>query len=166
MAVKAIADIYKIQISDAAVFLRNNPLFGNEIHIDEELINLEEMIRTYWQSDLAFKKKYPALHRHLATERYESLKHTIGLIVRMIGGKPLPFEYSKSDCDYALRRLARLTVFELQATGIKVDKRLLQKFQPFLSVRQRWQTGDNILPGTYGRIVGRVRIAPSINLAV
>ncbi len=137
IALKAVADIYNIKISEASQYLRKNPLLGHEIHIDEELANLEEAVFNYWSAEKSFKQKYPKLHQHLASERSAALNHSIGLIMRMIKGQKLPFPYTQADATFALRKLTGVAMYEVQAAGHTLDEKTLRKIRPLMNWRQR-----------------------------
>lgn len=135
-ALKAIADVYHIELHEAAQYRRQNPLIGDEIQIEQELVNLEEAMQAYWSARGAFTK-YPQIHQHLAIERHQALKHCIGLLVRMLKQEPLRHPYEQKDIALALRRLARLVCDELKAAGREMDRKTVHVLAPLLSWRQR-----------------------------
>src|SRR5687767_2020329 len=83
VALKAISQLTRIDVQEAAQTVRRNPLLDEEIHIDEELINLEEAFNIYKTAGKDLRN-YPHVRKHMMREQYFILKHTIGLVCRMM----------------------------------------------------------------------------------
>jgi len=66
-ALTAVASVANVDIRRAALSTRRQPLFNEEIHIEEELINLEEAIKHYHLAAQTLKK-YPEMRRHTLKE--------------------------------------------------------------------------------------------------
>ncbi len=136
----AVAKMANVNIQEAAGIVRRNPLLGEEIHIDEELINLEEAVAaTRASEDL---HEYPVVRQHLIRDQRQMLKHCIGQIARMIHGRRLPRQYSQQDTIQALTRLIRLLVDEKLQRGKQIERSTLQIVEPFLSLSQRRNLGE------------------------
>lgn len=155
-AVKAIADIYKIELNDAARYVRRNPLLGEEIPIYQELANLEEAMQSYWSAHKSFEQ-FPKVHQHLATERHQALKHCIGLIVRMIRHEKLAQPYDQKDIALAVKRLARLVCDELAAAGREMDRKTKHVLYPLLTWRQRLEKRSGRLTAPLVRVTSSNR---------
>jgi hypothetical protein len=140
-ALRALAKLTQIDLVTAVKSKRHNPILDSEIHIEEELINLQESVDSLHTAGDALRD-YPKMYSHISREKRAILKHCIGLIARMVYGKELPRPYDKEDVDYAIRKLIRVVMLEAQRTGRKIDDATLAKFRPFLSVRQRVQMRD------------------------
>lgn len=136
IALKAAAQLADINIRSAATTVRHNALFDEEIHIEEELINLEEVLaaRTVAQGSLS---SYPKVRRHMMQERKEVMEHCVGLIIRMLQGKRLPRRYSEKDTEYALTRLVRMIVDEARRIEKEIDQDVMDVIRPFLSFKQK-----------------------------
>ncbi|MDB5185731.1 MAG: hypothetical protein JWL85_254 [Candidatus Saccharibacteria bacterium] len=115
-AILAVAKLANVQISEAIKANRQHPLFGNEIDIKEELINLEEAIRVH-HIGAASLKKYPTIEKHVMKEREQILVHCIGLVSRMLRGRKLDFDYTEEDIAYATKKLVRLIVKDAEKFG-------------------------------------------------
>lgn len=135
-ALRAIARLAHIDIASAVQTTRHNPILDSEVHIEEELINLQESLDSYYAAGDTIHK-YPQMYQHLAQERRQILKHCLGLIVRMMHGKRLPRPYHKEDVDYAVKRLVQLVVEEARRAGKRLDQKTVEIFRPYLTVRQR-----------------------------
>jgi hypothetical protein len=144
LALKGVAKVTHINIQTAVRTVRQNPLIESEIHIDEELINLKESLDAYHAAG-ATLKDYPSIRAHILHERRTIMQHCIGLVVRMLYGKRLPHDYNENDIDYAVRRLVRLVVIDARRAGLRIDRDIMEVFQPFLTVRQRIRM--RVLPG-------------------
>lgn len=136
LALKAAAQLADINIRSAATTVRHNPLFDEEIHIEEELIHLEEVLagRAVVADSL---KRYPKVRRHMMAERKEVMEHCVGLIIRMLQGRRLPRRYSEKDTEYAVTKLIRLIVDEARRIEKEIDEDIMAVIKPFLSWRQR-----------------------------
>jgi hypothetical protein len=138
---KAVANLTQVDIKDAAVFTRKHPLWQEEIHIEEELINLEEAFATGAAAGESLRH-YPQMRIPLIKEQRAVLRHCIGLIERMTTGKELPREYGEDDIKFAIVKLIRLIVNEALRVGKSIDEEVLQAIRPYLSLRQRWHLGQ------------------------
>lgn len=136
LALKAIAKLTQIDIQAAAKTTRYNPILDSEIHIDEELINLQESIDTYHTAGDTLQK-YPKVRAHILRERCTILKHCIGLIERMLRGRKLTHTYSPEDIDYAVRRLISLIVADARRADQRIDDEIMEVLRPFMTLRQR-----------------------------
>lgn len=136
IALKAAAQLADINIRSAVTTVRHNPLFDEEIHIEEELINLEEVLATRTVAENSLTK-YPKVRRHMMQERKEVLEHCVGLIIRMLQGRRLPRRYSEKDTEYAITKLVRLIVDEARRIEKEIDEDVMDIIRPFLSWRQR-----------------------------
>ncbi len=132
----AVARLTRIDPVVAVKSRRHNPILDSEIHIEEELINLKESIESYTAAGETLQQ-YPKMHAYIAREKRAILKHCIGLTVRMLHGRSLPRPYDRQDMEFAVRRLVQLIVFEARAQGQRLDDELMNRFRPFLTVRQR-----------------------------
>ncbi|HVS59007.1 MAG TPA: hypothetical protein VHD60_04740 [Candidatus Saccharimonadales bacterium] len=141
VALRAVARLAHINVYDAYTVVRHNPLLGEEIHIEEELINLEELIKTYHMGGGSLNR-YPSMKQHILREKRLVLKHCIGLIIRMLQGKRLPRSYTSVDIKHAIRRLVRLVIEDAQKAHIRLDDEVLHGVQPLLSWRQRYAYWD------------------------
>lgn len=135
-ALKAVAKLSHIDLVAAIRTTRHNPILDSEIHIEEELINLQESLDSYYAAGDTLQK-YPKIYKHVVQEKQVIMQHCIGLVVRMMHGKQLPRTYSKQDIDYAIKRLVQMVVEETYRTGRRIDADVLDIFKPFLTVRQR-----------------------------
>lgn len=134
-AIKAVAQLTHVDIPTAVHVIRRHPLLEDEIHIEEELINLEESVVAYHGADSLHN--YPLLAEHILQEKRIILKHCVGLVVRMLYQKRLPQQYNRDDVDHAVRKLVRLCVEDARRTGKRIDIEVLRKLWPLLSMRQR-----------------------------
>lgn len=141
LVLKAVARLTHVDIRDAVSIVRKNPILGDEIHIEEELINLEEAISTYHLAGSSLDA-YPDMKQHLLREKRLVLKHCIGLIARMIQGKELPRAYTVVDVNNAVRRLVRLVVRDAERANIRIDDEVMRVMHPLLSFRQRFAYWD------------------------
>jgi hypothetical protein len=132
----AAAQLTRIDPVIAVKSRRHNPILDTEIHIEEELINLKESIESYNAAGETLRQ-YPKMDAHISREKRAILKHCIGLTVRMLHGRALPRPYTRSDIEYAVRKLVQLIVFEAKAQDKKLDDEVLARFRPYLTVRQR-----------------------------
>jgi hypothetical protein len=134
--IRAIARLTHIDPVLAMRSKRHNPILDSEIHIEEELINLQESIESLVSAGDTIKE-YPKVYSYISREKRAITKHCIGLVVRMLHGRALPRPYTKDDIDFALRRLVQLIVCEAERAGKRIDDDLMAVFRPFLTVRQR-----------------------------
>jgi hypothetical protein len=140
-ALKTIAKLSHVNVREAVNAVRKNPLLGDEIHIDEELINLEEAMHSY---RLATENliHYPTIKAHLHREKRDILKHCFGLIIRMVYNKRLPHAYDINDTRRAIRRLVQLVVEDMRRSKMQIDQTSVDILFPLLNVRQRLQYGN------------------------
>jgi hypothetical protein len=136
LAVKAIARMSRIDIDAATKTVRENPILDSEIHIEEELINLKETLDSYYAAGGTLRR-YPKIRLHVLRERRVILQHCIGLVERMLRGRKLPYPYTATDIDHAVRRLVQLMVEDARRTGRRIDSDIMEIFRPFMTVRQR-----------------------------
>lgn len=136
LALRAIARLAQIDIGSAAVTIRQNPILESEIHIEEELINLQESLDTYYTAGDTLRS-YPKIRTYFLLERDAILRHCIGLTVRMLRGRRLPYSYNAADIDHAIRRMIQLIVEDCRRTGRRIDHDMMEIFKPFMTVRQR-----------------------------
>ena len=136
-ALRAIARLTHINLRQAAMVVRHNPLLGDEIHIEQELVNLEEAIKTYQMAGETLNQ-YPEMRAQMIHEKRIILKHCIGLVLRMIHGNRLPRPYSEDDTHTATKRLVQLVVSDIHRNGVAIDGELLTAVRPFVSWRTRW----------------------------
>lgn len=135
-ALRAVAKVSQIDLVTAVKSKRHNPILDAEIHIEEELINLQESVASLAAAGDTVHR-YPKMYSYIAREKRAILKHCIGLVARMVHGKNLPQPYTKADIDHALRKLVQLIVLESKRAGRQLDERTMATFRPFLTVRQR-----------------------------
>lgn len=135
-ALKAVSRLTRIDLITAVRTKRHNPILDSEIHIGEELINLQESLDSYYAAGETLQQ-YPKVRSHIAREKQVILKHCIGLIVRMMHGRALPYAYSQKDIEYSVRKLVQLVFEEARRTGKRIDDETIEIFKPFLSLRQR-----------------------------
>jgi hypothetical protein len=140
-ALMAMAKLANVNLMQAESIVRQNPILGEEIYIEEELINLEESLATSRAAEESLKN-YPKLHYHIVREQRLMLKHCFGQLIRMSKGKRLPRKYSDKDTQYALSKLIQLLVNEALTGGKYIDKEILATIRPFLTVRQRRILGE------------------------
>jgi hypothetical protein len=136
LALKAIAKLTRIDIRSAEQTTRQNPILESEIHIEEELINLQESLDTYYTAGDTLRS-YPKIRSHFLQERESILKHCIGLVERMLHGRKLPYSYTAGDVDHAIKRLVQMVVEDSRRTGRRIDRDIMDIFLPFMTVRQR-----------------------------
>ncbi len=135
-ALKAVSRLTRIDLVSAARTKRHNPILDSEIHIEEELINLQESLDSFYAAGETLEQ-YPKVRSHIAREKRAITKHCIGMIVRMMHGRALPHPYTQQDIQFALQKLVQLVVDEACRTGKRIDRDMMEVFRPFLSVRQR-----------------------------
>jgi hypothetical protein len=135
-ALHAIADLTRVNVKDATKFTRKHPLWGEEIHIEEELINLEEAFASA-ASATASLREYPKMRAPMIKEQRAIIVHCVGMIARMTKGTQLPREYSQQDVQLAITKLVRLIVQEAIRVGKKIDDVILEAIKPYLSFGQR-----------------------------
>jgi hypothetical protein len=140
-ALRAIARLTHINLKQAAMMVRQNPLLGDEIHIEQELVNLEEAIKTYQMAGETLDH-YPEMRAQMIHEKRLILKHCIGLVLRMIHGNRLPHPYSEDDTQTATKRLVQLVVSDVHRNGVVIDGELLTAIRPFVSWRMRWSLAE------------------------
>ncbi len=140
-ALKAVSRLTRIDLVSAARTKRHNPILDSEIHIEEELINLQESLDSFYAAGDTLKQ-YPKIRQHITKEKRAITKHCIGMIVRMMHGRSLPHSYSQKDMEAALQKLVQLVVEEARRTGKRIDEDMIEVFRPFLSVRQRVEMGE------------------------
>jgi len=136
IALRAVARLTHINLGQATMVVRHNPLLGDEIHIEEELINLEEAINTYRMASGTLDQ-YPQMRIQLIREKRLILKHCLGLVVRMIHGNSLPREYNESDTSRAAKRLVQLVVADILRSGVAIEDEILDAVKPCISWRTR-----------------------------
>lgn len=136
LALKAAAKLANINVTEAAKTVRQHPLLNEEIHVEEELINLQEAFSSN-EITADTLANYPKMRRHIVAEQREILKHTIGLIHRMIDKKRLPRQYSEADVQFSLKKLIQLLVSETQRVNREIDEDIMDIIKPFMSWRQR-----------------------------
>jgi len=150
-ALKAVARVVSVDINQAMKFSRRQPLFNEEIHIEEELINLEEAIKSF---HIAYPtlKKYPHMRRNAIRERRQIITHRIGMAARMLRGRPLPRDYTERDTEFVIHKLVNLVVGDAQAVGYRIDDYSFEKMKPHLSFRLKFATGSlSLNPSPYLR---------------
>lgn len=140
-ALAAMAKLANVNLVQAESIVRQNPILGEEIYIEEELINLEESLATSRAAEESLKN-YPKLHHHIVREQRLMLKHCFGQLIRMSQGRRLPRKYSDKDTQYALGKLIQLLVNEALSGGKYIDDEILTTIKPFLTVRQRRILGE------------------------
>lgn len=138
---KAVAQFANTDLETAVASTRTHPLWEEEIHIEEELINLQEAFETHAAADQSLAR-YPQMRRYLLREQRNILRHCIGLIARMQKGRRLPRQYDQQDTEYALTKLIRLLVGEALRVNKQIDDEILEILSPFLTLRQRLQLGE------------------------
>ncbi|HEX8181988.1 MAG TPA: hypothetical protein VF575_00125 [Candidatus Saccharimonadales bacterium] len=136
LALKAIARLGRIDMASAKRIKRQNPLLETEIHIEEELLNLQESLDTYHTAGDTLRS-YPTMQSHFLREKESILQHCVGLVARMLGGRKLPYSYTAKDADRAVRRLIQLLVEDARRSGRRIDNDIMEIFVPFMTVRQR-----------------------------
>lgn len=134
--VRAIARLTHIDPVAATRSKRHNPILDSEIHIEEELINLQESLDSLATAGDTLKE-YPKVYSYISREKRAIMKHCLGLVIRMLHGRTLPRAYTKDDIDFAMKRLVQLIVLEAERAGKRIDEDLMAVFRPFLTVRQR-----------------------------
>lgn len=145
LALQAAAKVADITMAEAARTVRKHPLLEEEIHISEELINLEESLQTHGVGSEVLKS-YPKLQRHIQAEQKQIIKHSIGLIDRMLHQRRLPRHYTRHDTEYSLKKLIRLIVAEAQLVNKEIDDDVMKLLRPFLTRRQRFASGERPAP--------------------
>jgi len=140
-ALHAVAKLANINLGQAEKVVREHPILGEEIHIDEELINLEESLASNRAANHSLKE-YPKLYRHIVREQRQMLKHCFGQLTRMMQGRRLPRKYSDKDTEYALGKLIQILIGEALRIGKPIDSETLNVVKPFLTLRQRKELGE------------------------
>jgi len=148
-AVTAVARLTRINLHEAVVVQRKSPVLGEEIHIEEELINLAEAVKVYRLALPTFKQ-YPNLRPHLHQEKRLILKHCLGLIVRMLMGKQLPRRYTAEDISESIKKLVRIIVEDIRRSGYKFDAETRRVFEPFLGTKLKLMLSDQ----RWSRLIG------------
>lgn len=149
-ALKAVAVLAHVDIPSATRVVRRHPLFDDEIHIEEELINYQEAVEAYHAMNTL--QDYPDIRAHVAQEKRLILKHCVGMVVRMMYRKKLPQQYTTEDTDFATKKLLRLVIEDSYKEGKRIDPRILNSIWPMITWRQRFQLRDR------GRlVVGKLR---------
>jgi hypothetical protein len=133
---RTVAKVAQIELVTAVKSKRHNPILDAEIHIEEELINLQESVASLAAAGDTVHR-YPKMYSYIAREKRAILKHCIGLVTRMVYGKNLPRPYTRADVDHALRKLVQLIVLEAKRAGRQLDDDIMATLRPFLTVRQR-----------------------------
>jgi hypothetical protein len=160
-ALEAIAKITDIDIEQAAAMCRRHPLFDEEIHIEEELINLEEAVKAYTVAiESKALKHYPHLRRHLLVDCRLTLVHTIGLVVRMLRKQDLPRKYSEDDIKFAIHKIVRLVIADARRTNRRLNDEIINATRPFMSLKQQliFRQEHSLNPLGYIRILQRLMI--------
>ena len=137
VALKAVASVANINIGQATQITRRQPLFDEEIHIEEELINLEEAIDSYHLAAPTLKE-YPDMRRQALRERRAILTHCVGLIARMLHKQPLPREYTPADTQFAIQKLVRLLVKDARKVGYQLNNKQLEAMRPYMNWQQQF----------------------------
>lgn len=137
-ALVAMARLANVNLVQAQSIIRNNPILGEEIYVEEELINLEESLAGSRAAEYSLRG-YPKMHRDIVREQRLMLKHCFGQIVRMLQGRRLPRQYSDKDTQYALSKLIQLLIDEALRAGKHIDDEILTTIKPFLTIRQRYE---------------------------
>lgn len=155
-ALVKLAQLSAVDMKRATASSRRHPLWDEEIHIEEELINLDESLTTHRVAEDTLRE-YPSMYKHLLKEQRAILNHCVGLIARMIKGDNLPRSYSEADTTYALTRLTRLIVAEALRVGRQIDEEVLEALKPFLSLQQRLQLREwgSFSPRIYAQLFYR-----------
>jgi hypothetical protein len=152
-ALRAVAQLAHIDIASSIRVVRRHPLFDDEIHIEEELINYQEAMQAYHAMNTL--QEYPEIRAHVAQEKRLILKHCVGLLVRMMYRKRLPRHYTEEDTQFATKKLLRLVVEDSYRAGKQIDSRILNSIWPMITWRQRIRLSERSK-----LLLGRVR--PSI----
>lgn len=135
-ALREVARLTRIDLLSAVRTKRHNPILDSEIHIEEELINLQESLDSMYAAGDTLEA-YPQIKSHISREKNHITKHCMGMILRMMHGRSLPHPYTQEDIEFAVRKLVQLVVDEARRTGKRIDDDMMEVFKPFLSVRQR-----------------------------
>jgi len=136
-AIIALAKLTHVNLAQAMTVIRHNPLLGDEIHIEEELINLEEAIHTFRMAGETLDD-YPDMKQQLLHERRLILKHCFGLVLRMLQGKQLPRTYTPQDTQAAVRKLIKLIVVDIHRSHVVIDENILASLRPFVAWHVRF----------------------------
>jgi hypothetical protein len=140
-ALTALADLVRVNITDASKATRQHGLWEEELHIEEELINLEEAFATNIAAQQSLRD-YPAMRLNLIREQRAILTHCIGLLARMTQGTRLPRSYSQRDSIEAMKRLTRLIVNEALRVKKSINREVLVDLKPYMTRRQRLSFDD------------------------
>jgi hypothetical protein len=137
VALRAVAQLGHIDIPSSIRVVRRHPLFDDEIHIEEELINYQEAVQAYHAMNTL--QDYPDIRAHVAQEKRLILKHCVGLLVRMMYQKRLPRHYTDDDTVFATKKLLRLVVEDSYKEGKRIDPGIVNSIWPMITWRQRFQ---------------------------
>jgi hypothetical protein len=149
-ALRAVAQLGHIDIPSSVRVVRRHPLFDDEIHIEEELINYQEAVQAYHAMNTL--QDYPEIRAHVAQEKRLILKHCVGMLVRMMYRKRLPQHYTEEDTVFATKKLLRLVVEDSYKGGKRIDPRVINSIWPLITWRQRFQLRER------GKLlVGKIR---------
>ena len=148
-ALAALADLVRVNVKDASNSTRQHGLWEEEIHIEEELINLEEAFATNIAAQQSLRD-YPAMRLNLIREQRAILTHCIGLLARMTQGAHLPRSYDQHDAAEAMRRLTRLIINEALRVRKSVNKEVLTALSPYMTRRQRLSFDNLGKPNSVG----------------
>ncbi len=123
--------------------IRRHPLFGNEIHIDEELSNLTDSLDLYLRNQKSMKE-YPAISKHTRSELQASLNHCLSILWRMAHGEKLGYAYNEKYLRNIIKEVTRVMVEAVQLTNnhklISGDAYKLLYPLMTLNQRRRFQT--------------------------
>lgn len=144
-ALHALADLVRVNIKDAHTITRNHGLWEEELHIEEELINLREAFATNIAASESLRA-YPKMRMNFVKEQRAILGHCIGLLSRMVAGGVLPREYDQRDVAYAMTRLVRMITDEALRVGKHIDAEVLAVLRPYMSMRQRMAFRQSLSP--------------------
>lgn len=136
----AIARVVRVDLNESLKVERLQPLFKEEIHIEEELINLEEAIKTYHIA-LPTLMKYPDMHRHQIKERRQIMTHCIGLVFRMLQKRKLPRNYTAKDTNFAVQKMVNLIVTDAHKVGYQIEDQSLEDMKPHMNLKSKLLTG-------------------------
>ena len=151
-AIKAVARLTHINLTQAITVVRHNPLLGDEIFIEEELINLEEAIQAHRMASDTLEK-YPEMKLQMISEKRLILKHCIGLVLRMLQGRRLPREYSAQDTQVAIRKLVRLVIKDVSQNEVAMDETTLEAVRPFMGWRMRVAVIEQVILRVWSGVV-------------
>ncbi|HET6924703.1 MAG TPA: hypothetical protein VFH39_02655 [Candidatus Saccharimonadales bacterium] len=135
-ALSAVAKLTHVDLHEAVAVQRTSPLLNEEIPLEEELINLEEAVKTYRLAMPNFQR-YPKMRTHLHQEKRLILKHCLGLMMRLLMKRPMHGAASSSDAGRAISRLVQIIVEDIRRNGIRLDTETKRIFEPFLDLKLR-----------------------------